>query len=136
MHLQLLLHRISYRIRCFHAAATTPLSETSVSDELISIIEESNPLELELDAMIPFLSPAVVASVIQQTPNPQLAPASEERRDEDWQPRRRKKEGTAGDGGLNRNRQIHLGSDLAVCLRLEEGRRLYRQSRQQGCSCR
>ncbi|CAL1373798.1 unnamed protein product [Linum trigynum] len=80
MHLQLLLHRISYRIRYFHAAATAPLSETSVSNELISIIEEANPLEA--DAMVPFLSPAAVASVIQQTPNPQLAPASEERRDE------------------------------------------------------
>ncbi|CAL1409154.1 unnamed protein product [Linum trigynum] len=71
MNLQL-LHRISHRIRYFHAAAPAPLSETSVSDELVSVIEASNPMEPELDAMVPFLSPAAVASVIQQPPNPQL----------------------------------------------------------------
>ncbi|CAI0555007.1 unnamed protein product [Linum tenue] len=72
MNLQLLLHRISHRIRYFHAAASAPLSESSVFDELVSVVEASNPMEPELDAMVPFLFPAAVASVIQQPPNPQL----------------------------------------------------------------
>ncbi|CAL1359287.1 unnamed protein product [Linum trigynum] len=76
MHLQLLLHRISYRIRCFHAAAT--------SDELISIIEEANPLEPELDAMVPFLSP------------PLSLPSSNRRPIRSWRRRRKKEEPRGG----------------------------------------
>ncbi|CAN1828751.1 Pentatricopeptide repeat-containing protein At1g79540 [Linum perenne] len=73
MQLQFLLHRISHRklpwINYFHSAA---LSETSASNEIVSVIESVNPMEPELDAMVPFLSPADVTSVIQDPPNPQL----------------------------------------------------------------
>ncbi|KAL3585310.1 hypothetical protein D5086_012177 [Populus alba] len=51
---------------------TSAIQETSISDEVFTVIKTMNPMEPALEPMVPFLSPKIVTSIIQNPPNPQL----------------------------------------------------------------
>ncbi|XP_017982149.1 PREDICTED: pentatricopeptide repeat-containing protein At1g79540 [Theobroma cacao] len=48
------------------------LQDFSVSNEIHSILDIVNPMEPALEPLLPFLSPDIVTSIIQDQPNPQL----------------------------------------------------------------
>ncbi|KAJ6363441.1 hypothetical protein OIU78_003585 [Salix suchowensis] len=51
---------------------TSAIQETSVSDEVFTVVKTMNPMEQALEPMVPFLSPKIITSIIQNPPNPQL----------------------------------------------------------------
>ncbi|CAK7342610.1 unnamed protein product [Dovyalis caffra] len=69
----LLQRQSSYRkpswVQSLH---TSTKQETSVSNEVLTVIKTTNPMEPALELMVPFLSPKIVTSMIQNPPNPQL----------------------------------------------------------------
>ncbi|KAF9679626.1 hypothetical protein SADUNF_Sadunf06G0034300 [Salix dunnii] len=51
---------------------TSAIQETSVSDEVFTVVKTMNPMEQALEPMVPFLSPKIITSIIQNPPNLQL----------------------------------------------------------------
>lgn len=50
----------------------TSTQRTSISNEVLNILDKVNPMEEALERVLPFLSPDIITSVIHQQPDPQL----------------------------------------------------------------
>ncbi|KAH7570259.1 hypothetical protein JRO89_XS05G0077900 [Xanthoceras sorbifolium] len=66
----LLLRPISARHICSSSSPST--SQSAIVNEVVNILDTVSPIESALEPLVPFLSPELIPSIIQATPNPQL----------------------------------------------------------------
>ncbi|GLT77038.1 hypothetical protein SLA2020_486620 [Shorea laevis] len=62
----------SHRSLKSHHNPYLSLEEFTISNEVLSIVDTVNPMELALEPLVPFLSPEIVTSVVREQSNPLL----------------------------------------------------------------